>query len=214
MDSHADTCTIGASGRIIHDTGQTISVNGFHDQFPSLKDIRIVTAAVAYDDPVTYNTYVLFFHQALYFPELKVNLLNPDQLREQGIIVNDIPLIRLNEDQRSNKSHSIIEEHTGLHIPLKFTKPISYFHCRLPTVDECLPDQTDCIHVHMTNDAPWQPYNYVDADNEDLLRAALANEAIYDRSSRRIQALVQCSSALSPDTFARKIMSTNSHSSE
>jgi hypothetical protein len=127
--------------------------------------------------------------------------------------VNDIPLIRLSEKERTNESHSIIDEVTGMQIPMKFTKPISYFICRTPTEEECLPDETNCIHVHMTCDAPWQPYNEIDAENEELLRAALTNETIYDRSSRRIQALAQCSSALSPDTFARRILSTNSHSS-
>jgi hypothetical protein len=172
LDSHADTCTIGAFGRVVHDTGETISVNGFHDQLPTLQDIKIVTAALAYDDPVTNNTYVLFFHQALHFPELNVNLLNPDQLREKGIIVHDTPLIRLPADQRTQQSHSIIEEYSGMHIPLKFNKPISYFTCRTPTEAECLPLETNCIHVHMTCDAPWQPYNEIDAENEDLLRAA------------------------------------------
>ena len=213
MDSHADTCTIGAYGRVIHDTGETISVNGFHDQLPTLQDIKIVTAALAYDDPVTYNTYILFFHQALYFPELTVNLLNPDQLREKGITVNDTPLIRLPADQRNQESHSIIDEFSGMHIPMRFNKPISYFSCRTPTEDECIPQETNCIHVHMTCDAPWQPYNDVDAQNEDILRAALTNETIYDRSSRHIQALAQCSPALSSPTFTRQVLSTNTHAS-
>jgi hypothetical protein len=157
---------------------------------------------------VTYNTYVLFFHQALHFPELSVNLLNPDQLREKGITVNDTPLIRLQADQRSHTSHSIVDEYSGMHIPLKFNKPISYFQCRTPTVQECLPHETNCIHVHMTCDAPWQPYNDVDAQNEDLLRAALTNDTIYDRSSQHIQALAQCSSALCPTTFTKRVLRT------
>jgi hypothetical protein len=72
------------------------------------------------------------FHQALYFPELSVNLLNPDQLREKGILVNDIPLIQLSEKEQTNESHSIIDEVTGMQIPMKFTKPISYFICQTP----------------------------------------------------------------------------------
>jgi uncharacterized protein YccT (UPF0319 family) len=47
-----------------------------------------------------------------------------NQLREKGIIVNDIPLIRLPNDQRKHESHSIIDKFSGMHIPLMFKKPI------------------------------------------------------------------------------------------
>eukprot|EP00980_Cylindrotheca_fusiformis_P003211 scaffold727_cov104-Cylindrotheca_fusiformis.AAC.1 len=211
LDSHADTTTIGATGRIIYDTGEVISVKGFHERLPSLQDVKVVTAALAYDDPVTSQTYILFFHQALYFPDLKTNLINPDQLREKGITVNEVPLLRLPPDKRTIHSHSIVDEFTGLHIPLKFNKPISYFHCRRPTAEECIPNSMrhDCIHVHMTCEQPWDPYNSQDMEHEDLLRAALQNEQIYDRSSRHIQALSQVSSALSPPIFTKRILHTN-----
>ena len=52
------------------DTGNTISVTGFIDTLGTVKKVPIVTAAVAYDDPDTYTTYILFFHQALYFEKL------------------------------------------------------------------------------------------------------------------------------------------------
>eukprot|EP00980_Cylindrotheca_fusiformis_P023265 scaffold10303_cov90-Cylindrotheca_fusiformis.AAC.1 len=151
------TTTIGATGRIIYDTGEVISVKGFHERLPSLQDVKVVSAALAYDDPVTSQTYILFFHQALYFPDLKTNLINPDQLREKGITVNEVPLLRLPPDKRTIHSHSIVDEFTGLHIPLKFNKPISYFHCRRPTAEECIPNlmRHDCIHVHMTCEQPW-----------------------------------------------------------
>eukprot|EP00980_Cylindrotheca_fusiformis_P018168 scaffold5886_cov93-Cylindrotheca_fusiformis.AAC.2 len=189
--------------------GERISVKGFHDHLPSLRDVKVVTAALAYDDPVTSQTFILFFHQALYFPEMQTSLLNPDQLREKGITVNETPLIRLPPpEQRNPQSHSIIDDFTGLHIPLKFNKTISYFHCRRPTVLECIPHSLDhdCIHVHMTCDKPWQPYTEKEAEHEERLRAALQNETIYDRSSRHIQALSQISKALSTTMFTKQIL--------
>ena len=44
---------------ILQDTGRTVTVEGFGDTIGSLNDVPIVTAAVAYDCPSTYKTYVL-----------------------------------------------------------------------------------------------------------------------------------------------------------
>jgi hypothetical protein len=70
LDSHADTCSFGKSAYIVQETGETISVAGCIDTLGTVKEEPIVTAAVAYDDPATYQTYILFFHQALYFERL------------------------------------------------------------------------------------------------------------------------------------------------
>jgi hypothetical protein len=53
-----------------------------------VKEVQIVTAAVAYDDPTTYQTYVLFFHQVLYIERLGHHLLCPAQLRANQVTVN------------------------------------------------------------------------------------------------------------------------------
>ena len=63
LDSHADTCSFGRQAYIVADTGQTLLVSGFLSSLGTVKHVPIVTAAIAYDDPVTYQTFVLFFHQ-------------------------------------------------------------------------------------------------------------------------------------------------------
>jgi hypothetical protein len=57
-----------------------------------MEEIPIVKAAFAYDDPATGETFVLTFGQALYFGS-KINhvLLNPNQIRANGIEVDDVP---------------------------------------------------------------------------------------------------------------------------
>jgi len=80
MDSNADTCVFGDNSILIYDTCQTTSVEPFDASLGTIKEVKIGTAAVAYDDPGTYQTYILFFHQALYIPKLKRNLICPDQL--------------------------------------------------------------------------------------------------------------------------------------
>ena len=90
LDSHADTCSFGPDAYLVQDTGQTISVTGFLENLGTVNNVRIVTAAVAYDCPDTSQTYILFFqHQALYFPKLDKHLICPAQLRSNNVIVND-----------------------------------------------------------------------------------------------------------------------------
>ena len=204
LDSHADTCTIGKFGRLVQDTGARTSVGGFSDSFEAIKNVKIGTVALAYDEPETLDIYILFFHQALYIPTMENNLLCGDQMRNKGIIVNDTPLIRLKPEDRKPTSHCIIDEESGLRLPLKRRKPFSYFLCRKPTLEECT-SQTNAIHVHMTSDV-WE-LEEDDGDVEQRLRENVEVTNVADVGERRIQALAQCSPALTPDLFARRALS-------
>ena len=91
LDSHADTCAFGKHAYIMEETSQAVSVAGFHPDMKEIDNVKIVTAAVAYDCPFTLVTYVLIFPQSLYFPRMNHNLICPDQLREFGLTVNEFP---------------------------------------------------------------------------------------------------------------------------
>ena len=78
-------------------------------------------------------------------------------MRDHGLKVNDVPLIRLSEDERTNESHSVMYNDIGLHTPLCFDKPISYFRCRVPTVDEIENNQN--LTIHMTSSVIWFPFD-------------------------------------------------------
>lgn len=139
-----------------------------------LNGIKIVTVAVAYDCPESFVTYILFFPQSLYFPTMDRNLLCPDQMRHFGVIVNDIPLLRVPPHQRTKEHHSIIDESMRLHIPLQYDRPISYFKCRKPTRNE-VNDPVNCIHVQLTSELEWIPYDEQAAKDEDMLREEVQN---------------------------------------
>ena len=123
LDSNADTCTFGKGAWVVHDTGQTVSVDPFLDSLGSVNQVKVITAAVAYDDPTTYQTYILFFHQSLYIPKLKRHLLCPNQMRTHGVTINDTALIHTPPQQRHKHTHSIIAEaeetFAEVHIPLE-----------------------------------------------------------------------------------------------
>jgi hypothetical protein len=175
LDSHADTCSFGKSAYIVQETGETISVAGFIDTLGTVKEVPIVAAAVAYDDPATYQTYILFFHQALYFEKLDKHLLSPAQMRANQVIVNEVPLLHLPFDLRTQDAHSIIittPPTPTLHIPLSLHGTTSYFETRKPTREE-ITSELDCIHIHMTSDQKWDPYDASMGSTEATLRASL-----------------------------------------
>lgn len=157
-----------------------------------ISNVRIVTAAVAYDCPSTFTTFVLFFPQSLYLPGMNHNLICPDQLRDFGIVVNDIPLLRISPNRRHVEHHSIVDRISNLHIPLRYDKPISYFICRKPTVSE-VNDPVNTVHIQMTSEREWIPYEEAAQRDEELIRESLTNDyQIYATNSfadRHIQIL-------------------------
>src|SRR6056300_177968 len=158
LDSHADPCAFGKHCYVLSTYSESVNVTGFHKSAPPLRCIRIACVAVAYDCHLTHETFILVFDQVLYIPDLETSLICPDQLRDNGVTVNDTPLLRLEPSERSNDSHSIIEMNSGLRIPLMFDKPISYFHVRKPTQAEAT-DDLNHNHVCMTSSVEWRPYD-------------------------------------------------------
>lgn len=91
------------------------------------------------------------------------------------MIVNDIPLLRINPSDRSPDHHSIIDPLSHLHIPLRFEKPISFFVCRKPSSNE-ISDPINQVHVQMTSDREWIPYDEQSAVDEQLIREMIAQQ--------------------------------------
>jgi hypothetical protein len=110
LDSHADTVCVGANCRIIEYKQEMVNVEPYHPQYKAMQDVAIVQAASAYDDPETGTTYILIFNQALDFTQsLPLTLVNPNQMRMNGLIVDDVPK---HLSQNPDTSHSIyIPEH-------------------------------------------------------------------------------------------------------
>ena len=78
----------------------------FLNDLGAAASVPIVTCAVAYDNPRTYSTVILVFNQSLYFGDrLAHNLICPQQLRMNGIEVNECP--RFLDSTHGDKSHSI-----------------------------------------------------------------------------------------------------------
>jgi hypothetical protein len=88
-------------------------VSGFANSMQAIHDVPIVKAALAYDDSDTGETIILIINQGLYFgDQLDEILLNPNQIREYGHTVNDVP------KRLGGTTHSIISCDNQINIPL------------------------------------------------------------------------------------------------
>jgi hypothetical protein len=174
LDSHADTIVAGANCVLIEQTGKVVSVLPFSSEHNSIDDIPIATVATAYDTGKG-ETYILIYNEALYFGDrMSHTLLCPNQLRHNGLIVDDVPV------QYSEKStHSIFIEEANLRIPLHLDGIISGFTIRQPSMAE-LADISN--HVEMTSADDWNPDSKDFAKAEE--KALLTNQRIDQTSTR------------------------------
>jgi hypothetical protein len=168
LDSHADQCAVGHNALIVHDYERPINVTGYDPSGPIAKDLRTVSAALAYDDLLSGETVILMIHQAIYIPDLSHNLLSPMQLRLIDVIVNETPRFLTENPDEFTYTILIPDTATGRPyvIPLGIHGVTSTFPTRKPSISEfeSLP------HVELTSeDPPYDPHDTTFATQERSL---------------------------------------------
>ena len=145
-DTNADTCCLGKNFVITGFTTQTADVYPYDKSYAPMQNVPIVTGATAYDDPVTGQTYILLFHEALYDgTKLDHSLINPSQCRHSGIPFWDNPY----DADRPMGVHPNPE----VFIPLDSSGTKVQFRTRSPTQNEL----EQCFTIDMTSPIPWEP---------------------------------------------------------
>mmetsp|Transcript_15766 Transcript_15766/g.22505 ORF Transcript_15766/g.22505 Transcript_15766/m.22505 type:complete len:309 (+) Transcript_15766:699-1625(+) len=148
IDSRADTVCAGSTFRLIEESNHYCVVNDFHKDMLPMQDIPVATVATAYDDPVSQETFILVFFEALYFGNtMEHSLISPMQLRHNGLQVDQTP-----RQYDPNSLHGITfpqDDDHNLFIPFHLHGSISYFSSRIPTDKEI----QNCKYVYMTEDA-------------------------------------------------------------
>ena len=82
VDNHANTCCAGRNFRPTFITNQVYEVLIYHKDYVSKKNVPMVSAATAWDNPKTGETIILHVHQALWFGlSLQKTLLSSNQIR-------------------------------------------------------------------------------------------------------------------------------------
>ena len=118
-----------------------------HPNYDPIQNVPIVTAATAWQSPVTGQTYILVLNEALWMGDtMQHTLLNPNQLRHFGTMVQDNPM--------SNHPLSIITEDYDFSMGLTMVGTIVYTDTHTPSQNEL----ASCPHVQLTSPKPWDPH--------------------------------------------------------
>lgn len=150
IDSHADTTCVNKHAYIEHVVeGMTVDAIPFDKSIGKLEQLPIVHAIFAYDNPATFRTHLLRFNHSIYIKTMENSLLCPNQAREHGIIVDDIPP---SLDHTGHSTFSITSDDTDM--PLHRCGPTSFLHVRRPTEAELA--TLDVIDI--TSPDSWDPY--------------------------------------------------------
>ena len=200
LDSHADTCIVGSCALVFHEYERRVNVQGYDPKLGIQKDLPIVSAAIAYDSVTEHGceTILLIIHQAIYLPRLRHNLLCPNQMRANDVVVKECPRmfsdtseshyiqIRAYESNDANVSHC---QDQPITIPLHLSGVISYFTCRKPTTYEF---NTLPRYVLTSEQPEWDPHSPSFAMTEDryLPHFARSNE-IGDRHIEVLGSLIR-----------------------
>lgn len=162
LDTHANMPVVGKNVLILEESGETVDVNPFTPDYPSMR-AKLVDAAIRYDCPYTGTPYLLIIRNAIHVPSMANNLIPPFVMRENGITVNDIPKIHLNDP--SENDHAITFNETGFRIPLNLWGIFSYFPSSKPTVD----DHDSIDDVYTLTPERWNPHSDAYARNEEAM---------------------------------------------
>ena len=124
LDSHADTSVLGKNFTVLEYTNTSCDVYGFSGT-SKLADVPIVSGATAWNDE-NGTTFILVIHHALWMgAKLEHSLVNPNQIRFNGIRVMDDPT----------------QEGLGIHdkdsyIKMKMRGIVCYTNTRVPSAEE------------------------------------------------------------------------------
>lgn len=165
-DTHADTTCVGKHAYIISQVmGKSIEAVPFSPSLGTVKNLPVVHAAIAFDDPDSGNTTILLIHNAIFIPDMDNILLCPDQARENGITV-DLTPTKYDASATFGLTWS-----DGFHIPFFSNGPVPSVNVRRPTEAEMRQYK---IHRHLTSTHDWDPYRDQPSDGAEVYSTSLS----------------------------------------
>jgi len=178
LDSHADTVVLGRNCIIMNYTNRACNVMPYTDSYEPIKDVPVVQGATGYTNPKTGQTYILIFNEALWMGDhMDHSLLNPNQLRHFGTIVQDNPY-------DPTQTHIANEDRTCV-IPLSSFGTTLGFETFAPTDN----DLQQFEHTILTSQLPWDPQHVTFPEPSHLVEAEVARVSAMSPSfSEKFQA--------------------------
>ena len=143
LDTHADTCCAGSNWSLMDYTGEICEVSPFHNSCEPVTDVPVARCCTVYTSPDTGQEWLLVGDQMLWFgSSLEHSLINPNQLREHGLDVNDNPF----------EPHLFGINSEDVFVPFDATGTVVYFDSRTPTQWE-----TNHLPVVLLTSETWDP---------------------------------------------------------
>ena len=143
---------LGKYSFIFESTGKTCTVKPFSSELGVAENVPIVDGAIVYEEPYSGQPYILLIRNALYIPSMDINLIPPFIMRAGGVLVNEIPKIHCSNPRTTD--HCISFRNHDLSIPLQLNGIFSFFHHRIPTMEEL----HGCDKIFITPDSTtWNP---------------------------------------------------------
>ena len=149
---------LGKHALVVHDFEQPVNVVGDNKAQGTLAvNMKMVTSALAYDDPSTGEVTIIVVHQAVWIPHLEVNLVCPMQAQVNDVKLDEIP--RFLTEAPTSHSHAIYFPEEEITVPLLLHGVTSYFPTRKPTLQEYYDSTTQHgIQCVLTYESPvWNP---------------------------------------------------------
>jgi hypothetical protein len=135
LDSHADMSMVGMEVITFQDFERPVNVSGYDPKGPVAMDLKAVSSVIAHEVPGSGRVVILILHQAINFPHLPHNLLNPMQMRLNDVVVNETPKFQCANP--TNLSHTITVKGDNMNdelvIPLDLRGVVSCFTMIKPT---------------------------------------------------------------------------------
>jgi hypothetical protein len=144
VDNHVDTTCFGSNFMLAYYAGKVCDVAPYSEEYQAMHDISVAGAYIAYDDPETGLTYILEFHEGLWFgSRLKNSLWNPNQSRAFGLSLCDDPF----DPNPELGFYDPVSDMSVLHE----MDSVAFLKTCVPSIDEV----HSCPHIVMTSDAEW-----------------------------------------------------------
>jgi hypothetical protein len=152
LDFHADASVVGIEVITFQDFECPVNVSGYDPKSPVDMALKTVSFGMAYDVPGSGRVVILILHQAIEFPHLPHNLLNPMQMRLNDVMVNETPKFQCANPTNLSHTTTVKGENMNdeLIIPLDLRSVVSCFTERKPTQEEF----DTCNRYELTYESP------------------------------------------------------------
>ena len=153
IDSHADTSCVNKHAFVESFVeGMTVDAIPFDGSLGKASNLSIVHAIYAVDNKSTFRTHLIRICNAIYIPTMDQALLCPNQARQFGTVIDDVP------PHLDHTGHSTFSMHTTdpgeTKFPFDQYGPTACLYVRRPTQEELNTLPT----IDITEEEHWDPY--------------------------------------------------------